>query len=64
MKRDVFQYNLKDGAEKEDQDLHEEIKEIIEGGDLQDIYDSFNGLKNTAVGYLKYVETVCPDCTQ
>jgi len=64
VKLDVFGGNLKERTEKEDQDLHEEIEEIIEGGDVEEIYDSFNGLKNAAAGYLQHVKTVCPTCSE
>merc|ERR1712062_602500 len=48
VKQDVFGGNLKERTEKEDQDLYEEIEEIIEDGDVQEIYDSFNGLRDAA----------------
>ena len=64
VKLDVFGGNLKERTEREDQDLHEEIEEIIEGGDVEEIYDSFNGLKNAAAGYLQHVKTVCPTCSE
>jgi len=64
VKQDVFGGNLKERTEKEDQDLYEEIEEIIEDGDVQEIYDSFNGLRDAASGYLNHVKTVCRACTE
>merc|ERR550525_1358029 len=64
VKQDVFGGNLKERTEKEDQDLYEEIEEIIEDGDVQEIYDSFNGLSDAASGYLNHVKTVCRACTE
>merc|ERR1711974_395317 len=45
VKKDVYPENL------EDQDLFEEIKEIIEDGDVEEIYDAFNHLKDAAQNY-------------
>ena len=51
VKQDVFGGNLEDRAEKDDQDLFEEIEELIEDGDFVEIYDAFNHLKDTAKYY-------------
>lgn len=62
VKSDVFQGDL-EGGKEEDQDLFDEIKEIIEDGDVEEIYEAFNGLKDAAQSYLTHVQTICPSCT-
>merc|ERR1712241_986234 len=47
VKNDVFGGDLK-GGNDEDQDLFDEIQEIIEDGDVEDIYEAFEGLKAAA----------------
>ena len=37
---------------EEQQGLFNEIKEIIEGGDVEEIYEAYNGLKDAAQNYL------------
>merc|ERR1719219_3207631 len=51
VKYDVFQGNLKDRTEEEDQDLFEEIEELMEDGDVEEIYEYLTLLKDTAQKY-------------
>ena len=60
---DVFQGDLK-GGEKEDQDLFNEMKEIIEDGDVDEIYEAYNSLMDAARNYLTQIQNVCPSCTE
>ena len=60
---DVFQGDLK-GGEKEDQDLFNEMKEIIEDGDVDEIYEAYNSLMDAAQNYLTQIRNVCPSCTE
>ena len=62
-KNDVFNGDLK-GGKQEDQDLFDEIQEIIDDGDVGDIYEAFGGLKDTAQNYLTNVQNVCPSCAE
>ena len=63
VKNDVFGGDLK-GGKDEDQDLFDEIQEIIEDGDVEDIYEAFEGLKDAAQNYLTTIENVCPSCAE
>ena len=63
VKNDVFQGDLKGGKE-EDEFLFEEIQGIIEDGDVAEIYEAFNGLKDAAQNYLSAIEISCPSCAE
>merc|ERR1719410_2140663 len=52
VKNDVFDGNLEEGREEDEQELYEEIKEIIEDGDVKELNDAFSGLKDAAQSYL------------
>ena len=41
-----------------------QIEEIIEDGDVDEIYDAFDKLKDAASNYLSQVERVCASCTE
>ena len=60
---DVFQGDLKCG-EEEDQDLFNEMKEIIQDGDVGEIYEAYNSLMDAAQNYLTQIQNVCPSCTE
>merc|ERR1719410_1892211 len=60
----VFNSDLKEKKEEEEQELYEEIEEIIEDGDLEEITDPFESLKDAANGYLLHVKKVCRACTE
>jgi len=61
VKNDVFQGDLR-GTEEEF--LFEEIQGIIEDGDVAEIYEAFNGLKDAAQNYLSVIKISCPLCAQ
>ena len=48
---EVFEDNLNDRAEKDDQLLFEEIEELIYDGDITYIYETFDRLKDDAQNY-------------
>ena len=56
VKDDVF--------EGEDEVLFDEIQEIIDDGDVEDIYEAFTGMKVAAQAYLTQIQKVCPSCTE
>jgi len=64
VKNDVFDGNLEEGREEDEQELYEEIKEIIEDGDVKELNDAFSGLKDAAQSYLSQIKTVCRSCTE
>ena len=41
---------------EEQQGLFNEIKEIIEGGDVEEIYEAYNGIKDAAQNYLMWIQ--------
>merc|ERR1712012_449283 len=53
--QDVFAGDLKDKSEEDAQDLYEEIEGIIEDGDVESLYEYFNGLKDAAQSYLSHI---------
>merc|ERR550525_125081 len=53
--QDVFAGDLKDESEEDAQDLYEEIEGIIEDGDVEELYEYFNGLKDAAQSYLSHI---------
>merc|ERR1712147_169414 len=59
VKQDVFAGDLKDKREEDAQDLYEEIEGLIEDGDVEELYEAFNGLKDAAQSYLSHIERVC-----
>lgn len=63
VKSDVFGGNLKSGKE-EDRRLFEEIQGIIEDGDVAEIYEAFNILKDAAQNYLSAIQLSCSTCAQ
>merc|ERR1712025_387474 len=63
VKNDVFQGDLK-GGKQEDQFLFDEIEDIIEGGDVEEIYEAFRELKGAASNYLSHVKRVCRSCAE
>lgn len=63
VKGTVFGGDLK-SKKKEDQDLFEDVQEIIEDGDVIEIYQSFEGLKDAAQNYLTTIKGVCPYCVE
>merc|ERR1712099_32603 len=64
VKQDVFAGDLKDKREEDAQDLYEEIEGLIEDGDVEELYEAFNGLKGAAQSYLSHIERVCSICTE
>merc|ERR1719219_311154 len=64
VKIEVFNGDLKEKKEEQWQNIHEEIEEIIEEGDVKEITDSFESLKDAAEGYLNHVKKVCPTCSE
>merc|ERR1712088_660259 len=52
VKQDVFAGDLKDKREEDAQDLYEEIEGLIEDGDVEELDEYFNGLKDAAQIYL------------
>jgi len=63
VKGDVFGGNL-EGGTQQDRDLFEEIQEIIDDGDVADIYAAFNILKDAAQNYLSAIQLSCSTCAQ
>ena len=55
VRKNVFEGDLRDGKE-EDQILFDEIKGIIEDGDVAEIYKAFNGLKDAAQKYISAIK--------
>merc|ERR1711963_208406 len=53
--QDVFAGDVKDKSEEDAQDLYEEIEGIIEDGDVESLYEYFNGLKDAAQSYLSHI---------
>jgi len=48
--------------EENDNELFNEVKEIIEDGDVDEIYEAFGNLKSAASAYLNQVRISCPIC--
>jgi len=61
VKNDVFQGNLKD---EDDQNLMEELKGIVDEGDVEEITEPFESLKQAATNYLNHVRSQCPSCAE
>ena len=55
VRKNVFEGDLRDGKE-ENQILFDEIKGIIEDGDVAEIYKAFNGLKDAAQKYISAIK--------
>jgi hypothetical protein len=62
VKLEVFGGDLSEKSGDEEQFFFEEVQGIIEDGDTQDIYKSFNDLRDAAQKYLNHVKRVCPEC--
>jgi len=56
VKNDVYQGELKV--------LFDEIQEMIDDGDVEEIYEAFRGMKAAAQNYLGQIHNVCPSCTE
>ena len=57
---DVLQVDL--NSKGEERELFNEIKEIIEDGDVEEIYEVFKSLKYAAQNYLTEIRNVCRTC--
>ena len=51
LKQDLFQDDLEDRREEEEQDLFNEIEEIIKGGEVEEISEPLKNLKETTQNY-------------
>jgi len=63
VKSDVFGGDL-EGGKEEDRILFEDIQGIIEDGDVAEIYEAFNILKDAAQNYLSAIQLSCSACAQ
>ena len=63
MKIDLFQgdLELEDGTEE---DLFDYIEVIIGDEDVEEIYEAFEGVIDTAQNYLTTIQNMCPSCAK